>query len=141
MNFKKLKALFYLGWHFFMHFIKKLPFFSSRLRGKKAFLSHYKNDHIFPISANERINMPNFHSCYNCRICDTVCPQFDSTDSLSSPSYLVTGYSRSLTDYFHLKTIPLDCQECNACESACPENVPIKEIISFVKNHVELNIT
>lgn len=135
MNFKKFKALIFLGFHFLLHVFKRLFSFFQSPNGAHQFLSHYKSDHIFALTKDNRLQIPSFETCVSCRICDMVCPQFDTSNSLSSPSYLVMGYSRLMADYNQLGCIPLDCKTCTACEKACPENVPIKSIISFVKQH------
>ena len=139
MTFKKAKALLFLGFHFLMHLLKRLGRVFSRRSQSQTFFENYRHDHIFAISSDERLSLPAFSECYNCRLCDLACPDWNIAEPLSSPSYLVTGYSRSLTDFAHLKTLPLRCETCTACESACPQRVPIKRVIRFVNDHLRHN--
>ncbi len=143
MNCKKAKALIFLGWHFFIHLLRRAfsVFAGPRqaLSKSQIFLEQYRSDHIFAITPAERTVMPSFSECYNCRLCDLACPDWNVADPLSSPSYLVAGYSRSLTDFAHLKTVPMSCETCTACEQACPQNVPIKRIRAFVNDHLRHN--
>lgn len=136
MKLSKIKSLAFLGYHFFWHFIKKI--FNLSPRGLKDFLAAYKNDRIFAISSDERNNLPGFSHCIVCRLCDLACP--DLTNGIAmplqrmAPSFLVAGFSRSLTDFIYFKATT-SCGDCQACEEACPQDVPIKKIFEFMNGH------
>ncbi len=131
MNFKQIKALSFLGTFFTLHFIKKI--FRINQRGKKEFIEDYAKDRIFPISAEQRAQMPGFSRCLSCRICDTVCPKVLEQPQQPAPSYIVGTFSRSLTD-FDLFDDAFQCGDCDACEKACPYHVPIKSVIGFIQS-------
>lgn len=130
MNVKKIKAVAYLGLHIILHFLKKI--FKIKQRHKKDFIQSYKADRIFAITAHQRTEMPAYSRCYQCRLCDTVCPELATNPKLLAPSYLVGSFSRSLTDFYYYETV-YDCLDCQKCEDICPQDVPIKEIIEFMK--------
>lgn len=132
MNAKKFKAIFFLGWHFLLHFPKKIFFHNG---GQKKFLDDYRPDHIFPVPPLHRQPMPHYSLCISCRLCDTVCPEIITHPELSAPSFLVTGYSRSLTDHIHFVPQSYQCGNCRACEVICPQHVPIKAIIDFMSGN------
>lgn len=132
MNAKKFKALLFLGWHFLVHFFKKI---FPQAAGKEKFLDYYRPDRIFPISIQHRKPMPSYSLCITCRLCDTVCPEITENPTLTAPSFLVTSYSRSLTDHVHFAPQGYQCGICRACEKICPQNVPIRAIIDFMSNN------
>lgn len=135
MNLKKLKALAYLGWNFFLHFFKKI---FTQTPNKKTFLNYYKPDGIFTIEPLERQNMAQYSQCLTCKLCDLSCPELQMNSKFPGPSYIVQSYSRSLPDYKLLKTQNLNCEKCNICEEACPFHVPIKSIIDFMTQKAQV---
>lgn len=130
MSFKKLKGLSFLGSFFSLHVLKKI--FRINQRGKKDFETAYANDRIFTISELQRSLMLEYSQCYHCRICDTVCPHITDKPHRPAPSYIAGTFARSLTD-FDLFDEKFDCGNCNECEKICPQNVPIKRVVGFIK--------
>lgn len=126
---QKIGALSFLGYHFVKHSVRRL--FGISRRDKSHFLKDYAPDGIFAVSGVERSAMPDYSRCVMCRLCDVVCPEI-STKSLLAPSYLVTGFSRSLTDYHRFSQGSFACGDCRACEDVCPQNVPIRKIVEFM---------
>ncbi|MCP5464363.1 MAG: hypothetical protein H7A33_04990 [Deltaproteobacteria bacterium] len=127
---KKFKSTGFIGLHFMIHALKKpFPFFKT---GLKRFLNNYRQDHIFALSDKERAQMPSYSHCMTCKLCDLNCPKLASDPQFISPSYLVNSFSRSLTDLRLSNTLDF-CVGCQQCEQICPENVPIMDILHFVK--------
>lgn len=134
MNIKKIKALAFIGWHVVTHFFKKI--IPQANKGLPKFLKNYQNDGVFAISPSVRQNMPSFSQCYFCKLCDTVCPDLITHKKILAPSYIVSAFSRSLTDYRYFES-QLTCQNCQECETICPQDVPIKTIVEFMQNKAQ----
>lgn len=133
MNLKKAKAYGYLAWHVLVHYARFL--FPRQRPDLKLFFKHYGAEGIFAVDAATREKMPSFSGCYACRLCDTVCPELAANPRFLAPSYVVTGFSRSLTDYAWFDAADAECASCRACEDACPQNVPIGDIIAHMRRH------
>jgi len=127
---RKFKALIFLGYHFTLHFMKRfLPF---ARRGLDEFNKDYRDDRIFAISPEQRELIPHYSHCYSCRLCDTVCPEISQNPAFLAPSFLVSSFSRSLTDFYHFEATN-SCAQCSSCETICPQDVPIKRLIDYMK--------
>lgn len=131
MSLKKIKGLSFLGSFFALHVLKKI--FRINQRGKKDFIQDYAADRIFSVAEKQRLKMLGYSQCTNCRICDTVCPLIVAKPNKPAPSYLVGTFARSLTDY-DLFDDDFICGDCCECEKVCPQNVPIRGVIEFIKN-------
>jgi Fe-S oxidoreductase len=134
MNLKKAKAYGFLAWHILRHYLHKL--FPRPRPDLKRFFEHYGAEGIFAIDAPTRAKMPAFSRCYVCRLCDTVCPNLADHPGFLPPSYVVGGFSRSLTDYARFRPADTDCGDaCRDCEDICPQHVPIGDMIAHMRRH------
>lgn len=134
MSGKKLKSFIFLGKHFALHFLGKL--FPKR-RGLKEFKESYQKDGIFAVPPEFRMQMPDYSHCMTCKLCDSVCPELLHNTHFLAPSYVVTSFSRQLTNFnlFNQKT----CWEsCNLCEQACPKDVPLVQVFQFINKGKQL---
>lgn len=129
MGLKKFKAWVYLLRHVTQHFVMRV--FRHASPGLTGFFANYRNDSIFPMSASDRRHMQYYSHCLACRLCDTACPEI----AVISPSYIVSAFSRSLTD-FRLLPRNFTCGACALCEAACPEHVPIRRLIDFMQTPI-----
>lgn len=119
-----------MGFHFIIHFFKRV--WRINQRGKAEFIRAYGGEGLFPISAERRREMPAYFRCYQCRLCDTVCPELTTNPRLVPPSFLVGSFSRSLPDFACFEA-DYECKDCQVCEDICPQDIPIKAIIEFMK--------
>lgn len=110
-----------------------------RMRGGLyKFWRNYREDRLFALTAGERESYPKFSGCTGCGLCDAVCEKLDkaSLARFPGPSAIALSYSRSLPDLWaasesveHLT----ECRECRKCEAICPTEVPVVDIIEFIK--------
>lgn len=78
---------------------------------------------LFFSSNNKHSTEKNFSHCYGCGLCTLVCPVWQQTRDVS------------VTPHGHAKAVQIggdiniqglfDCVLCGACESVCPEDIPI----------------
>ena len=95
-----------------------------------------------------------FDQCINCHNCMRVCPvcycqqcYFDSqTQHLSPTNYLERAENRGALRFpldtllFHLGRMShmvLSCVSCGACEDACPVNIPVGKVFSWVADETQ----
>ncbi|MBF0103810.1 MAG: hypothetical protein HQM16_00660 [Deltaproteobacteria bacterium] len=131
MNLKKIKSLAFLAMGLVQHFF--LSLFHINRRHKKEFLASYRDDRIFPVSPTFRDMLPDFSRCLYCFRCDAHCPENNGSNSaFMPPSFIVGSFSRSLTDFCYDFT-GATCEQCRVCESVCPQSIPIRQILSFIK--------
>lgn len=133
MNLKKAKAQGFIARHVLLHMLKLLV--ARPIPGLRRFFERYRADRIFAVSPRIRSLMPDFSSCHSCRLCDAACPQTLSSTEFVAPSYVISSFSRSLTDHGLFAATAFDCADCRACENACPQHVPIPELIAFMREN------
>ncbi|MBI2981660.1 MAG: hypothetical protein HYY44_05140 [Deltaproteobacteria bacterium] len=128
-----LKVSLYLGSHLLWRLFKKG--LGRKSPGLKDFLSFYKNDFIIPYRLEDK--NPALERCLLCGLCDSLCPalKVDSGKKILGPSFFPM-IARSVPAF--LSSLPENfdegCQGCQGCEAICPERVPIKKLILFMKS-------
>lgn len=123
MNLKGMMATANLGGHFFLRLVKRVLFIRSP--GLKEFSDYYRKDRIVSLKPSEKKLMTEAGRCISCGLCDSLCPLH--------PSFL-PHFSRSIPDFAGVVPLEFDeCAGCRGCESICPERVPIREILNFMR--------
>jgi ferredoxin len=135
---KTIHSFLYLGYHLISRLLRQAALFPRP--GLEAFLASYRGDRIFPMDLADK--EPAFSRCIACGICDTVCPGitlYSQADFLG-PSCL-PHISRSIPDF--TQSLPSDfdgpCQGCKRCEEVCPEKVPLKRMMTFMRKMIDEN--
>ncbi|HCU25020.1 MAG TPA: hypothetical protein DF383_08385 [Deltaproteobacteria bacterium] len=133
---KSLFAKLNLAWALFLHFLRKLW---RRRAGYRAFLENYREDRLVPLSRTDKDWLLRFSRCFNCGICDTVCPALEQLPQslFPGPSYLVTTLTRATPDFWAAGIDFSLCEDCRLCEKVCPNQVPVKEALDFIQAKAE----
>jgi succinate dehydrogenase/fumarate reductase-like Fe-S protein len=138
-----------LGVRFWAHFLKK-PLLDPEETGRARFDENYRGDALLPYSAEHAARLPLYETCLNCGLCDAACAQIPNPKSQIPirlppnayrlppslrPSLIPVMASRA-QPLFHasadLAAFFLSCGDCNKCEEACPNGIPIKELAKMV---------
>ncbi len=82
------------------------------------------------ISRNKKTD-EQLHTCINCGNCRFACPAKLSPDIL----YNNTVNFKRLPEHFAASS--LACIECGLCNTVCPARLPLCQIITVLKNHVQ----
>lgn len=129
---KSLFAKLNLAWALLLHFLRKLQ---RKTRGYEAFIENYREDRLVPLSEVDKDWLLRFSRCFNCGICDTVCPALDRLPSevFPGPSYLVTTLTRATPDFWAAGVNLSMCEGCQLCEQVCPNQVPVKAALEFIE--------
>ena len=133
MGFKSIRIL---GLQFLVHMFRRL-FFLYRPGGSDRFESNYRPDRILPISEKHAAVLPSWQCCTGCGFCDVACPVAGTkvgAHAFSIATLALSGW-RDFTALHHcvdIADVMLACDDCDACERACPEDIPLKELARFV---------
>lgn len=106
--------------------------------GLDQFLSHYREDNIFEIDAHERERYHTFARCIQCNICQPYCVMFRAIGQLEFPGPMVVAStcSRGLSELGTTSGVIYNCTQCRLCETICPENAPIAEMVGFIRKYI-----
>jgi Fe-S oxidoreductase len=134
-----LEARLNLARHFLQHTARRL--FSSEVGdgvGLNEFLLKYREDNIFQIEEYERQRYPAFARCIQCNVCQPYCVMFRALSYLEfpGPMAVATTLSRALDKLGTASGVIYNCTLCRLCETTCPENAPIAEIIAFIRRYI-----
>jgi len=136
---KKLEARLNLARHLFQHMLRRLMSSDDKDGvGLSQFLSHYSEDNIFEIDARERERYHTFARCIQCNICQPYCVMFRAIGQLEFPGPMVVAAacSRGLSELGTTSDVIYNCTQCRLCETTCPENAPIAEMVGFVRKYI-----
>ncbi len=122
------KAFWLLAFHFWKHVFKKVTFMYDR-GGEKRFVENYEPDRILPLPEDARAKLPQWQGCTACGICDAVYPADTSLMGL-----VVSG----IRDFSAQPALSAEAAKFNdedkliAAERACPNAVPIREVVAHI---------
>ncbi len=137
MDKRKAYATFLLGKTYIGHLFSRLAVW-KRGQGYTAFKEKYLADNFFELTPEERISFPDFQKCINCGICIPSClfsvDLFN--DELPDPENYACSLSRPLPDLWTSIDNIYRCTLCGACETICPQGVPVTEIVRFVRRKI-----
>ena len=135
---KQVYSIASLGVAFCAHVLSK-PFVDPATRGRARFDENFREDHLTPYTPKQFERLTRYERCLNCGLCDAACAASEAGRNRSpdavNPSLIPISVSRA-QPLFHtaagLAAFYAACGDCRACEDACPNRVPIKEIAAMV---------
>jgi len=130
---KKISSIALLGWNFWAHMFRKY-LLRRKSAGYDQFIENYRADRIVPFSGRERERLNEFSKCISCGLCDPVCPSLRAggRSHFAGPMDLAICVSRDPTE-LGVSPDPFRSVLCEACDRACPEGVPVVEIITYMR--------
>lgn len=139
MDRKRVEARLNLARHFFQHTLRRL--FSQEAAdgvGLNQFFSNYREDNIFQVEDHERQRFPTFSRCIQCSICQPYCVMFRAIGYLEFPGPMAVAstLSRALSEFGAASGVIYNCTQCRLCETTCPENAPIAEMVGFMRRYI-----
>lgn len=139
MDRKKFEARLNLARHLFQHMVRRA--FSHDDKdgvGLQQFLSSYRDDNVFEIDSIERERYHTFARCIQCNICQPHCVMYRAIDyhKFPGPMAVASTLSRAIAELGSTRGAIYNCTLCRLCETTCPENAPIAEIVSFVRKYI-----
>jgi Fe-S oxidoreductase len=136
---KLLEARLNLARHFLQHVVRR--FFSTADKdgvGLSQFLAYYRDDNIYELQGDERTRYPSFSRCIQCDICQPYCVMYRALDQQQFPGPMVVAstLSRPLAELDTTIGVIYNCTMCRRCETVCPENAPVAEMVAFVRKYI-----
>ncbi len=106
--------------------------------GLSQFFANYRDDNIFQIEADERGRYHTFSRCIQCSICQPYCVMYRAIGYLDFPGPMALGstLSRGLAALGTTSEVIYNCTLCRLCETTCPENVPVAELVRFIRRYI-----
>lgn len=142
MDKKWLLAQVNLAKHVILHYLKKLMPWPAK-KGIAAFEANYLEEGLARYSVKHRKLAPKAGNCTGCAQCDAACPILASgeTKSFLGPMRFVASGLRGgplVEDIASSVDVLMSesCLSCNACERACPEDIPILELARFTQDQI-----
>lgn len=139
MDRKRLEARLNLARHFFQHSLRRL-FAADDVDGDgvRDFLNKYAPDNIFQIEDFEREHYHTFGRCIQCSLCQPHCVMYRALGYLDFPGPMAVAstLSRGLSEVAAASGVIYNCTQCRLCETTCPENVPIAEMVGFLRKYI-----
>jgi Fe-S oxidoreductase len=136
---KKLMATMNLGRHYVQHQLRRLLTADDKDGvGLIKFLNNYREDNIFEIDAFERERYHAFARCIQCDICQPYCVMFRALGGVEfpGPMGIAATCSRGLSELGTTSGVIYNCTQCRLCETTCPENAPIAELVGFMRKYI-----
>jgi succinate dehydrogenase/fumarate reductase-like Fe-S protein len=134
---KWLYAQFNLGWKVVVHYLAKLSPWSTRY-GLVRFQQNYVVEGLPPATPSFRALAHEPGRCTTCGSCDRACPALASDPDFMGPMRFVVAGARAapylddVKDALRVLTSP-SCADCQKCEAACPEGIPILAIAAALQ--------
>ncbi len=132
---RRLSALFFLGWMFFLHFFRRLGWL---LRGKPdqllKFYANYAGDRIQPITAEERVVQLGLQRCTQCGLCAIANPAFAKLtgEFYRSPALIPISLSRSQPEFSYAAELVRQLAGQKIDNRICPQGVPLQEAVELM---------
>jgi len=138
---KWLHAQLNLAWHVVLHFLRKLWPWSPRA-GLQRFQENYVVEGLAPSTPSDRFDLAAAAGrCTACGACDEACPilcgarsDVVAADFMGPQAFVLAGARATpqLEDLGGTLDVIAGaaCQQCRACDIACPELIPITALAS-----------
>ncbi len=134
-----ISAIFHLGIRFNIHLFQRIAgIFKSRSDQADEFEKTYHEDRISGYTFNDLKRLPEFERCVSCGLCEDHCElvKTGSLPEFPGPREYVTAYGRSVPESRSTTDRLYMCLLCRQCESVCPEEVPVAQMVKFVRSSV-----
>ncbi len=125
-------AQYFLGMKSVIHYLKKLLFWRQR-EGLEQFRANYVADGLPAFTPAHRAIAHEPGHCTSCGMCEAVCPLLAFNPNFLGPMRFILSGARGgpilpdIRDTLRVLTAP-DCQSCQKCERACPEQISILQL-------------
>lgn len=108
--------------------------------GLKIFFDNYGHENIVEYTPEESQLLVEFQQCINCGLCMSACEilkeLMTANEQFCGPRDIAIRLARSIPDFWTSTDTIYYCTMCAACEAVCPKQVPIPEIVAFIRNKI-----
>ncbi|MEW6776574.1 MAG: hypothetical protein AB1405_09795 [Bdellovibrionota bacterium] len=133
---RRIHALIFLGWRYFLHLLKAVSPFHRR-PGLEKFRQNYLPDGITFYSPGERAAMPRMERCIGCDACLHAFFLREKYDPRqATPRDLAISLSRSSPDYKAARRILAGWKDLENFSELCPRGVDLAGITALMRRHL-----
>lgn len=126
---RRVIAIALLAFHFWKHILLKVTFL-YRAGGEERFVGNYRPDRVLPVPARVRTDLPSWHACNGCGLCDALNPAPEVS--------VMTLIGSGLRDFTMREDVAAEAQmvleagPTSEMEAICPTSVPIGDVLHFL---------
>ena len=132
----RLYALVLLGWHFILHYLKKLTLLYDP-GGIEQFRENFASEGLASLDERERRLLSDWQRCIGCGLCEASCPELSAVPKGREvgPRYIALGASRDLSEAELAIPTAEAVESCDADElqRICPVDIPIVDLAAFLR--------
>jgi len=132
----RLHALVLLGWHFLLHYLKKVTFLYDP-GGLDQFRENFDEEGLGSLSDDERDALRQWERCIGCGLCEAACSELSviPDNRHAGPRYVAMCSMRDLSEADDAlpSAEALEACDCEELEEVCPVDIPICDIASFLE--------
>lgn len=131
----RLYAVVLLGWHFLLHYLKKITFLYDP-GGLEQFRDNFDAEGLYSLDERERGLLDEWQRCIGCGLCEAACSELSAIPDQrhTGPRYVAMSSMRDLSESD--LAIPsadalADC-DCDELEEVCPVDIPVCDLAEFL---------
>ncbi|MFB6372418.1 MAG: hypothetical protein ABEN55_04780 [Bradymonadaceae bacterium] len=132
----RLHALVLLGWHFILHYLKKITFLYDP-GGLDQFRENFDEEGLASLSEREREALTQWERCIGCGLCEAACSDLSviPENRHAGPRFVAMAAMRDLSEAEEALPSAEALEECDCeeLEQVCPVDIPIGDVAEFLE--------
>jgi succinate dehydrogenase/fumarate reductase-like Fe-S protein len=131
----RLYAIVLLGWHFLIHYLKKLTLLYDP-GGLEQFRENFASEGLASLDDQERELLADWQRCIGCGLCEAACPELSTIpeNRHKGPRYIALGAGRDLSEAELAIPTARAVETCQEdLREICPVDIPLADLAAFLE--------